>query len=350
MLKICEQKGVGDEYTVEQYYTLSLLAMDPVKQVRSRFIAKLHKGLARGIPLKCLPLDFMGFYAMIGMEADKGLKDVTKRYMVADITARKDCIKNLTYSSANVSSQLSTMMPDYMFVFAIAVLAHHPEFESTDDVEFLKRIRNALWFVLEPLMSRNDNFSFGFYKALVEKIKNHVDAMDDEYNEKLWAVCDLVTSLLYSKTTNFELKEFPSQLNISSLYFKTHPDGEDFNNWHLYVPPEMVYQPPKKSGKSVLPSATRKAPAPQTAKATEAEEEEQEAEESANSAEEPEADEPEPVTKNTRKRGRAAAEEAKEDSEASKAKKSAVEVSKNGSEEAVASTSANTRPKRSTRK
>lgn len=89
------------------------------------------------------------------------------------------------------------MMPDYMFVFAIAVLAHHPEFESTDDVEFLKRIRNALWFVLEPLMSRNDNFSFGFYKALVEKIKNHVDAMDDEYNEKLWAVCDLVTSLLY---------------------------------------------------------------------------------------------------------------------------------------------------------
>ena len=33
MLKICEQKGVGDEYTVEQYYTLSQLAMDPVKQV-----------------------------------------------------------------------------------------------------------------------------------------------------------------------------------------------------------------------------------------------------------------------------------------------------------------------------
>ena len=35
MLKICEQKGVGDEYMVEQYYTLSQLAMDPVKQVCS---------------------------------------------------------------------------------------------------------------------------------------------------------------------------------------------------------------------------------------------------------------------------------------------------------------------------
>ena len=33
MLKICEQKGVGDEYAVEQYYILSQLAIDPVKQV-----------------------------------------------------------------------------------------------------------------------------------------------------------------------------------------------------------------------------------------------------------------------------------------------------------------------------
>ena len=75
-------------------------------------------------------------------------------------------------------------MPDYMLVFAITVLAHHPEFESTDDVDFLKKIRQALWFIMEPLMSKNDNFSFGFYKALVEKLKNHVDAIDEEaYNE-----------------------------------------------------------------------------------------------------------------------------------------------------------------------
>ena len=92
---------VGDEYNVEQYYTLSHLACDPVKQVRSRFIAKLHKGLARGIPFKCLPLDFMGFYAMAGMELDKSIKDIAKRYMIADINARKDCIKNLTYSSGS---------------------------------------------------------------------------------------------------------------------------------------------------------------------------------------------------------------------------------------------------------
>ena len=37
---------------------------------------------------------------------------------------------------------------------------------------------------MEPLMSKNDNFSFGFYKGLVEKVKNKIDAIDPEvYNE-----------------------------------------------------------------------------------------------------------------------------------------------------------------------
>ena len=187
MLKICEQKGVGDEYTVEQYYNLSTLASDPVKQVRTRFIAKLHKGLARGVPFKCLPLDFMGFYAMVGLEQDKNVREVTKRYMIADINARKDCLKSMNYQAASDNSladNLCKVMPDYMLVFSIAALAHHPQFESTSDVETLKRLRLALWFVMEPLTSKNDNFSFGFYKALVEKIKNNVDTTDDEtYNE-----------------------------------------------------------------------------------------------------------------------------------------------------------------------
>ena len=33
MLKICEQKGVGDQFTTEQFYNLSKLVNDPVAQV-----------------------------------------------------------------------------------------------------------------------------------------------------------------------------------------------------------------------------------------------------------------------------------------------------------------------------
>ncbi len=44
----------------------------------------------------------------------------------------------------------------------------------------LKRMKNALWFILEPLMTKNESYSFGFYKALIEKVKNHRDALDPE--------------------------------------------------------------------------------------------------------------------------------------------------------------------------
>lgn len=90
MLKICEQKGVGDEYNAEQFYTLSTLMVrsiskleissllifinfqnDHVMEVRETFMKKLHKGLYKGIPHKCLPLDFMGFYVLGGREHDK---------------------------------------------------------------------------------------------------------------------------------------------------------------------------------------------------------------------------------------------------------------------------------------
>ena len=43
ILKICEQKGVGDKYTLEQFYTFSQLFIDPVPQVRERILMKLHK-------------------------------------------------------------------------------------------------------------------------------------------------------------------------------------------------------------------------------------------------------------------------------------------------------------------
>ncbi|MCL4115788.1 UNVERIFIED_CONTAM: hypothetical protein GTU68_048939, partial [Idotea baltica] len=37
MLKICEQKGVGDQFTSEQFYNLALLMNDECPQVRERF-------------------------------------------------------------------------------------------------------------------------------------------------------------------------------------------------------------------------------------------------------------------------------------------------------------------------
>ena len=50
------------------------------------------------------------------------------------------------------------------------------------------------------------------FQAILEKMKTHKDRLspeDEGANYKMWAACDLATGLLISKTTNYELKEYP---------------------------------------------------------------------------------------------------------------------------------------------
>lgn len=44
--------------------------------------------------------------------------------------------------------------------------------------------------------------------------------------------------ILLQKTINFELKDFPSEVRISPMYFKKHEDV-NFVNTRVYIPPEM---------------------------------------------------------------------------------------------------------------
>merc|ERR1719452_285334 len=115
----------------------------------------------------------MGMYVMAGMEADKRLRSTTKSYMLSDINKRRDYMKSLMLSGASekIASELPHIMPDYMLVFAVPLLTHDPSFSSSTDIEYLKRIKQALWFILEYLM-KHDSYSFGFYQELIQKMKN----------------------------------------------------------------------------------------------------------------------------------------------------------------------------------
>ncbi|KAK3896136.1 hypothetical protein Pcinc_000185 [Petrolisthes cinctipes] len=234
MLKICKQKGVGDQFTTEQFYNLSLLMNDECPQVREHFAIKLHKGLAQGIPDKCLPIDFMGFYALAGLESDRQLKLSVRKYMITDITRRRDYIRYITTSgeSDKASNQLDHIMPDYMLVFAVPILIHMPDFKDPSDKAQLERIRSCLWFILEPLMNDSDAYCFGFYKAFLTEMVNHkyaVKPKDKITNQKLWAVCNVAMGLILSKTPSLEIKEYPSEPKIPSKYFKKHEDPSIVN-------------------------------------------------------------------------------------------------------------------------
>ncbi|XP_013182149.1 PREDICTED: sister chromatid cohesion protein PDS5 homolog B [Papilio xuthus] len=248
MLKICEQKGVGDQYTAEQFYNLSHLMIDEVPQVRELFAAKLHKGLSKGIPNKCLPLDFMGMYALAGREPERRVRSLVRQYMLADVVRRRDYVRNITVGTKleRAVSQLPHILPDYMLVFAVPVLAHDPTFTAYDNIAQLKVIKQCLWFILEPLITRNDFYCYGFYKNLVERMKNHKDAIhenDDAFNFKLWAVCDLAMSVIWSRSTNYEMREFPTDARIPTMYFTPQPDF--FVNTRIFLPPELQFQAKK---------------------------------------------------------------------------------------------------------
>ena len=134
MLKISEQKGVGDQFTSEQFYTLAKLVTDPVIQVREMFMTKLHKGLSRGIPNKCLPLDFMGMYALAGMEADKRLRGMTKQYMVNDISKRREYMKTLMLSGGSEKASAGRIIS---IVASVFFLLYHITFSYLSNLHIL---------------------------------------------------------------------------------------------------------------------------------------------------------------------------------------------------------------------
>lgn len=114
----------------------------------------------------------------------------------------------------------------------------------------LTEIKDCLWFVLEPLIIKNESYSFGFYKSLIERMKNHVDALEpesEEVNAKMYAACDIALGLILQRSTSFEMKDYPSEPRIPPMYFKQHEDAY-FTNTRSFLPPDMQYAAPKKAG------------------------------------------------------------------------------------------------------
>lgn len=94
--------------------------------------------------------------------------------------------------------QLPHILPDYMLVFAVPVLAHDPAFTRWDDITELTRARACLWFILEPLMMKNDYYCFSFYKNLIERMKNHKDAVKGNDDSVNYVSFFFVTSFFHS--------------------------------------------------------------------------------------------------------------------------------------------------------
>jgi len=56
------------------------------------------------------------------------------------------------------------------------------------NVTYFVLVCRCMWFLLEPLITKNENYSFSFYKKMLEKIKQCKDVMcpDNEEANKVW--------------------------------------------------------------------------------------------------------------------------------------------------------------------
>lgn len=242
MLRICCCPAYADVLSHEQFQRLALVLQDECPEVRERFAAKLHRHL---LALR-LPLHFLAVFALGGTEKRRPLRAQLRHWLLACINKRRDFLKAHPVAAA----KLITVLPDYVVPYAVHLLAHDPCLDRHDNVAALVQLRECLWFLLEPLITQNEGYSFGFFKRLLENIKQCRDSQcpdDRQAQLKLYAVCDLALGLVMTKTTSFVLKDFPQEPLLPSRWY-TLPDKVQAPNVKSYLPPELAFTAPKNTG------------------------------------------------------------------------------------------------------
>ncbi|XP_049599088.1 sister chromatid cohesion protein PDS5 homolog B isoform X2 [Syngnathus scovelli] len=246
LLKLAQEPCYHKIITLEQYQLCALVINDECYQVRQGFAQKLHRGLCR---LR-LPLEYMAVFALCAKDPVKERRAHARQCLVKNVNIRREYLKQ----HAAISDKLFSLLPEYVVPYAVHLLAHDPDYVKVQDIEQLKDIKEALWFVLEIIMAKNENNSHAFIRKMVENIKQTKDAQspaDSKTNEKLYTVCDVAMHIIMSKSTTYSLESPKDPILPSTLF--TKPD-KNISNTKYYLPPEMksFFAPGKPKSANVL--------------------------------------------------------------------------------------------------
>ncbi|GBM49507.1 Sister chromatid cohesion protein PDS5 B [Araneus ventricosus] len=231
-LKLCREPNYTECLAIEFFLNLAYVINDPCPEVREHFAAKVNKGLY----FMKLPLEFIAILAVGALDARKEFRSNIKQYLIQNISKRRYYVKENSISS----DELPHQWPDYALPIVVYLFAHAPFFKVYNDLDSLNKIKECLQLFIETLLLKNENYSFAFFKRLLENIKQTKDKLEP-YNEsrnlKLYAVCDLALNILMSRP-NFVLNDFPGQPKLNSKFF-TEPD-KSYSNMVTYLPPQLL--------------------------------------------------------------------------------------------------------------
>ncbi|KAF4790409.1 hypothetical protein TURU_140942 [Turdus rufiventris] len=168
---------------------------DECYQVRQIFAQKLHKALVKLL----LPLEYMAIFALCAKDPVKERRAHARQCLLKNINIRREYIKQ----NPMANEKLLSLLPEYVVPYMIHLLAHDPDFTKPQDVDQLRDVKECLWFMLEVLMTKNENNSHAFMKKMSENIKLTRDAQspdEPKANEKLYTVCDVALCVINSKS------------------------------------------------------------------------------------------------------------------------------------------------------
>ncbi|XP_053711118.1 sister chromatid cohesion protein PDS5 homolog A-like isoform X2 [Synchiropus splendidus] len=231
IMKLAQEPCYHDIITPEQFQLCGLVINDECYQVRQIFAQKLHVALAK----LALPLEYLGIFALCAKDPVKERRAHARQCLLKNISVRREYIKQNQISQ----DKLVSFLPEYVVPYMIHLLAHDPDFTKPQDYDQLKDVKECLWFMLEVLMTKNENNSHAFLRKMVENIKQSKDAQcpeDAKANEKLYVVSDVALFVIANKSTACHL-DSPKDPVLPSKFFLLQ--DKDFKNDKEYLSAEM---------------------------------------------------------------------------------------------------------------
>ncbi|XP_040822178.1 sister chromatid cohesion protein PDS5 homolog A [Ochotona curzoniae] len=230
IMKLAQEPCYHEIITPEQFQLCALVINDECYQVRQIFAQKLHKALVKLL----LPLEYMAIFALCAKDPVKERRAHARQCLLKNISIRREYIKQ----NPVAAEKLLSLLPEYVVPYMIHLLAHDPDFTRSQDVDQLRDIKECLWFMLEVLMTKNENNSHAFMKKMAENIKLTRDAQspdESKTNEKLYTVCDVALCVINSKSAlcNADSPKDP----VLPMKFFTQPE-KDFANDKSYISEE----------------------------------------------------------------------------------------------------------------
>uniref|UniRef100_A0A8C3AXF6 PDS5 cohesin associated factor A n=1 Tax=Cyclopterus lumpus TaxID=8103 RepID=A0A8C3AXF6_CYCLU len=213
IMKLAQEPCYHDIITPEQFQLCGLVINDECYQVRQIFAQKLHLALVKLM----LPLEYLAVFALCAKDPVKERRAHARQCLLKNISVRREFIKQ----NPLAQEKLVSLLPEYVVPYMIHLLAHDPDFTKPHEYEQLKDIKECLWFMLEVLMTKNENNSHAFLRKMVENIKQSKDAQcpdDAKANEKLYIVCDVALFVIANKSTACHL-DSPKDPVLPSKFF-----------------------------------------------------------------------------------------------------------------------------------